>query len=432
MPSRKVPLGFSASLSHLDGTRIQQCVCPVPEAQGPDAAPATLDGSSSHSRRRVLAVDKCPSSRQLSIGNTSTLASSESGGSSVSRRGSEAPAATDFVYGVQKGTNGSFGWHGSCDDRPYIEDGYYAVDPRAHSGFVHHQPPPPPTAAAAAAYDGYYHASQMYSGVYYSVASPPAIDGNSPYGECSPYSMGCGPTPTVTYGHPPQFFYPDAGPQHPGMVQPHQQPCPPMPAAAQPTYTGFAYHHQRRDSVFSEGANRYCPSFNEQQQQQVSGVCTMRSDLRQQACHAARIPPSPQPGPPFAIHCSTRQPPLRSTADHQEGYHHTLYRGSWDYGYAEMEVPARHGHGNPPGGGIPYQARPYYGEYASQGYGHMTTYHPAGMPLDGPSRAYAITRGGYSPSGGVVPQSDAPLTNTMPGAYGDTWSSRTYVRGGGG
>ncbi|KAF4711615.1 hypothetical protein FOZ62_005538 [Perkinsus olseni] len=304
------------------------------------SAPFSSRGSS-HSRRRVLEVDKCSYSRQLSSGNTSTLASSESGGSSVSRRGSEAPAATEFVYGVQKGTPGSFGWHGSCDDQPYIEDGYYAVDPRAHGGFAHHQPP----TATAAAYDGYYHASQMYSGVYYSVASPPAIDGNSPYGECLPYSVGCGPTPTVTYGHPPQFFYPDSGPQHPGMVQPHQQPCPPMPAAAQPTYTGFAYHHQRRDSVLSEGATSYCPSFSEQQQL-ASGVCTMRSEFRQQACHAAGIPPSPRPRPPFvpSIHCSTRQPPPRSTAYHQEGYRHTPYRGSWDYGYAEMEAPARHAH----------------------------------------------------------------------------------------
>ncbi|KAF4743121.1 hypothetical protein FOZ63_012967, partial [Perkinsus olseni] len=200
-----------------------------------------------------------------------------------------------------------------------------------------------------------------------------------------------------------------------------------------PTYTGFAYHHQRRDSVLSEGATSYCPSFSEQQQL-ASGVCTMRSEFRQQACHAAGIPPSPRPRPPFvpSIHCSTRQPPPRSTAYHQEGYRHTPYRGSWDYGYAEMEAPARHAHGNPPGGGIAYQASSYYGEYASQGYGHMTTYHHAGMPLDGPSRAYAITRGGYSPCGGVVPKSDAPLMNTMPGAYGDTWSPRTDARGGGG
>ncbi|KAF4715501.1 hypothetical protein FOZ63_005055, partial [Perkinsus olseni] len=135
MSSRNVPWDFSASLSHLDGTRIQQCVCPVPEAQGPDAAPASLDGGSSHSRRRVLEVDECLSSRQLNSGNTSTLADSDSGGSSVSRRGSEAPAAAaEFVYGV-KGTNGFCGWYGSCDDQPYIEDGYYAVDPRAHNGF---------------------------------------------------------------------------------------------------------------------------------------------------------------------------------------------------------------------------------------------------------------------------------------------------------
>ncbi|KAF4727262.1 hypothetical protein FOZ62_020686, partial [Perkinsus olseni] len=180
----------------------------------------------------------------------------------------------------------------------------------------------------------------MYSGVYYSVASPPAIDGNHPYGECSPYSVGCGPTPTVTYGHAPQFFYPDAGPQHPGMVQPQHQPCPPMPAAAQPTYTGVAYHHQRRDSVFSEGTNRYCPSFNEQQQL-ASGVCPVPPQPGHQYCHGAGIPPPPPAPPPSAVSYPKQQQPTQLSAVPYPGpYHHTPYRGSWDYGYAEMEAPA--------------------------------------------------------------------------------------------
>ncbi|KAF4715624.1 hypothetical protein FOZ63_025842, partial [Perkinsus olseni] len=162
--------------------------------------------------------------RRQNSGDASTLADSECSSGSATGRGVTEPLHADrYAYATttqqlqQQRVGATFGGpYGAHYDQPYIEDGYYAVDPRAHSGFVHHQPPPPPPTAAAA-YDGYYHASQMYSGVYYSVASPPAIDGNSPYGECSPYSVGCGPTPTVTYGHPPQFFYPDAGPQHPGM-----------------------------------------------------------------------------------------------------------------------------------------------------------------------------------------------------------------------
>lgn len=315
--------------------------------------------SSGSSTNTNLLTHDYSKARLRDSGDASTLAGSESSSSRSVQGCPEVPPNAQWVYDGQHQQS----MVGTCDGPcgpyygpPCIENGYYPTDSRVNYA------QPPMTAAP----HGYYNATHLYSGVYYSAPAPSfgtLVEGSSSHGDCSPNSDVPLNSP-VTY--PPQYcYYPEvyAGQNAHGMVQSWQG----MPVG-QHIYPATQYQQppqQFNTSALAGSVN--CHS------SQCNGVYTMPTRTHQEDYSAAHVALSS-----WVPHCSKEQ----SFPPHP---HRGVYQGRW-----EVEPSLCQPYGYPTS-----SAAPYYEGYYHQSNGHMMQYYHTRMPAG-------------TGQGGMVHQVDQP------------------------